>query len=42
MTDIEIDETNNFTENILDNHGFDVHDIEITFIGTCLEHKNNK
>ena len=42
ITDIEIDETNNFAKKILDNHSFDVHDIEVTFIGTCKEHKNNK
>ena len=42
ITDIEIDETNTFTEKILDNHSFDVHDIEVTFIGACKEHKNNK
>ena len=42
ITDIEIDETNNFAKKILDNHSFDVYDIEVTFIGTCKEHKNNK
>ena len=42
ITDIEIDETNNFAKKILDNHSFDVHDIEVTFIGTCKEHKSNK
>ena len=42
ITDIKIDETNNFAKKILDNHSFDVYDIEVTFIGTCKEHKNNK
>jgi Fe2+ or Zn2+ uptake regulation protein len=42
ITDIEIDSTNTFTKRNLDNSSFDVHDIEITFIGTCKEHKNNK
>ena len=42
ITDIEIDSTNTFTKRNLDNNGFDVHDIEITFIGTCKEHKSNK
>ena len=42
MTDIEIDSTNTFIKRNLDNNGFDVHDIEITFIGICKEHKNNK
>ena len=42
ITDIEIDSTNTFTKKNLDNNGFDVRDIEITFIGTCKEHKNNK
>ena len=42
MTDIEIDSTNNFIKRNLDNNGLDVHDIEITFIGICKEHKNNK
>lgn len=42
ITDIQINETNNYTENIIDKHDFDVHDIEVTFIGIFLEHKNNK
>ena len=42
ITDIEIDSTNTFKKRNLDNNSFDVHDIEITFIGTCKEHKNNK
>ena len=42
ITDIEIEKTNNFAEKVLDDHDFDVHDIEVTFIGTCLEHKINK
>ena len=41
ITDIQINETNNFTENIIDKHDFDVNDIEMTFIGIFLEHKNN-
>ena len=42
ITDIEIDSTSTFIKRNLDNNSFDVHDIEITFIGTCKEHKNNK
>ena len=42
ITDVKIDKTNNLTDKILDNHSFDVHDIEVTFIGTCSEHNNNK
>ena len=42
MSDIEIDSPNTFTKRNLDNNGFDVHDVEITFIGICKEHKNNK
>ena len=42
ITDIQINETNNYTENIIDKHDFDVNDIEVTFIGIFLEHKNNK
>ena len=32
ITDIEIDSTNTFIKRNLDNNGFDVHDIEITFL----------
>ena len=42
ITDVKIDKTNNLTDKILDNHSFDVHDIEVTFIGTCSEHDNSK
>ena len=42
MADIEIDSPNTFKKKNLDNNGFDVHDIEITLIGICKEHKNNK
>ena len=42
MTDIEIDSPNTSTKRKLDNNGFDIHDVEITFIGICKEHKNNK
>ena len=42
ITDVKIDKTNNLTDKISDNHSFDVHDIEVTFIGTCSEHNNNK
>ena len=42
MTDIEIASPNTSTKRKLDNNGFDVLDVEITFIGICKEHKNNK
>ena len=42
ITDIKIYSPNSFIKRNLDNNGFDVHDIEITFIGICKEHKNNK